>query len=109
MRVRRGRSPRAVDIGATVQLAVILLWMVTEGPRMYAAIGGFIDATLATVNLPLLDAMTLLTGEAATLMIRFVFGPAMLLIVTLILTGLVETGFCLHRKPSCPPPSGLAH
>ncbi|ACR68176.1 EscU/YscU/HrcU family type III secretion system export apparatus switch protein [Edwardsiella ictaluri] len=97
-----GQVAKSQDIGATVQLAVILLWMVTEGPRMYAAIGGFIDATLATVNLPLLDAMTLLTGEAATLMIRFVFGLAMLLIVTLILTGLVETGFLFAPKAIMP-------
>ncbi|ELM3724099.1 EscU/YscU/HrcU family type III secretion system export apparatus switch protein [Edwardsiella piscicida] len=97
-----GQVAKSQDISATVQLAVILLWMVTEGPTLYAAIGGFIDATLATLNLPLPDAIALLTGKAAALVVRFVFSLAALLAVTLILTGLVETGFLFAPKAIMP-------
>lgn len=93
-----GQVAKSQEINALVQLAVILLWMVAEGPMLYLALGDLIVSTVGVVNLSLSSAMSVLVGKLATLVVRFVFGLADLLAVLLILTGLVQSGFLFAPK-----------
>lgn len=99
-----GQVAKSQDVNAVVQLAVILLWLIAEGPRLYTALADLINTTLNIVNLPLENALVILTGKLLIITQRFVFGLAGLLALILGLTGLIQSGFLF--APGALAPSG---
>lgn len=93
-----GQVTKSQEINSLIQLAVIFLWMVAEGPVLYQALGDLIISTTEVVNLYLSSAMSILVGKLASLVVRFVFGLAALLAVLLILAGLIQSGFLFSPK-----------
>lgn len=93
-----GQVAKSQEINAVVQLGLILLWLVAQGPALYGALAGFISSTVGAVNLPLDAAVAQLTGQLAALTLRFVFGLAGLLALALTLTGLIQSGFLFAPK-----------
>jgi type III secretion protein U len=95
---KEGQVAKSQEINALVQLGVILLWMLAEGPRLYLALGDLTVSTVGVINLSLPNALDMLVGKLAMLVVRFVFGLADLLAVLLVLTGLIQSGFLFAPK-----------
>ncbi|MGQ5524525.1 EscU/YscU/HrcU family type III secretion system export apparatus switch protein [Chitinimonas sp. PSY-7] len=91
----RGQVVKSQEINAMVQLGLILLWVIAEGSTLQAAIAGCMDTAIQVSILPLGDALAQLTGQIAAVFIRFVFGLAALLVVSLTLTGFLQVGFLI--------------
>ncbi|PHV11487.1 EscU/YscU/HrcU family type III secretion system export apparatus switch protein [Chitinimonas sp. BJB300] len=90
---QRGQVVKSQEINATVQLGLILLWLMVEGPSLQAALGGSLDTAILVCTQPLGDALAQLTNQLAAIIIRFVFGLAGLLVVSLTLTSMLQVGF----------------
>lgn len=93
-----GQVAKSQEINALVQLGLMLLWLVAEGPALYDTLALCITATVDVVNLPLDEALAHLSGALRELTLRFVFGLAALLTVALSLTGLIQSGFLFAPK-----------
>lgn len=100
---QKGQVVKSQEIGAAMQLGLILLWMLNEGPALQTALGALISTSIDVINLPLGAALTQLGGQLLALLLRFVFGLAGLLVVALTLTGMLQVGFLVAPeaiKPS---------
>ncbi|EAA3660102.1 EscU/YscU/HrcU family type III secretion system export apparatus switch protein [Salmonella enterica] len=95
---KEGQVAKSQEINALVQLAVILLWMLVEGPMLYHAFEDLIISTVEVVNLALPSAINVLVSKLIMLVVRFVFGLSASLAVLLILTGLIQSGFLFAPK-----------
>lgn len=99
----KGQVVKSQEINATVQLALILLWLGAEGPALQAAMGACINTAIDVVNLSLESAMAQVLGQLAAVALRFLLGLATLLVVGLTLTGMLQAGFLVAPealKPS---------
>ncbi|MFM5540434.1 EscU/YscU/HrcU family type III secretion system export apparatus switch protein [Aeromonas veronii] len=93
-----GQVAKSQEINAFIQLSVILLWMVAEGPMLYKTFGDLIVSTVSVVNLSISTAMSILVDKLVMLVARYVFGLIGLLVVLLILAGLIQSGFLFAPK-----------
>lgn len=93
-----GQVAKSQEITSLIQLGIILLWMLSEGPILYSGMSGFIYAVIDILNVPLQSGLMILAGKLSDIWIRFVFGLAGLLAVTLTLTGLIQSGFLFAPK-----------
>ncbi|QAU24839.1 EscU/YscU/HrcU family type III secretion system export apparatus switch protein [Dyella sp. M7H15-1] len=89
----KGQVAKSQEINATVQIGVILLWLIATGPSLQQGLTDTITATLDAVNLPLHTAMNQITGRIALLMMHFIFTLAGILVVSITLIGMLQTGF----------------
>lgn len=100
---QKGQVVKSQEIGAAMQLGLILLWMLGEGPALQSALGQLVTAAIDACNLPLDVALPHLAGLGALLLLRFVFGLAGLLVLALTLTNMLQVGFLVAPealKPS---------
>ncbi|VWD64981.1 type III secretion system protein [Burkholderia lata] len=95
---QEGQVAKSQEINAVVLLGVILLWLVAEGPALHIALAGLIISTVDVINLPINSAIGQMGSQLSTLLYRFVFGLATLLVSALTFTGLIQSGFLFAPK-----------
>jgi type III secretion protein U len=89
---QKGQVAKSAEINATVQVGVILLWIIANGGSLQQTLTETITATLDAVNLPLQTAMNEIVGRIALLMAHFLFSLAGLLVLSIMLVGMLQTG-----------------
>lgn len=95
---QEGQVVKSQEINAVVLLGLILLWLVAEGRALRAALGGIVTSAVDVVNLPMDSALAQVSGLFASVVLRFVFGLAAVLVLGLTLTGLIQSGFLFAPK-----------
>lgn len=95
---QEGQVAKSQEITALVQLSVILIWMLAAGPSLYGNLSEVVQVTIDVINWPIANAMAALAGVVKSLTINFVLILAVVLVPTLVLTGLLQTGFLFAPK-----------
>lgn len=93
-----GQIVKSQEINGLVQLAVILLWLTSEGPALQQAIAGSIHLSISVINQPLQQGLAQYIGHLQELWQRFLVGLAAIVAVSLTLIGLIQSGFLFAPK-----------
>ncbi|MBV8646357.1 EscU/YscU/HrcU family type III secretion system export apparatus switch protein [Paludibacterium sp.] len=101
-RIRDAREEGQVavsqDLGILVQSGVMLMWLMVEGPALYRALADDVLLAIAVGQQPLERALAEYASHLGWLWVRFFFGMAAALALTLALTGMLQTGFLFAPK-----------
>ncbi|MBP7662481.1 EscU/YscU/HrcU family type III secretion system export apparatus switch protein [Shewanella sp. NKUCC05_KAH] len=88
----RGQVIKSAEIVTGLQMAIILGYFLYEGPALVQAIMALIDLTIHAINLPLETAAEQIVGTFAMLALRFLGGLTLVLVFTIVVGNLVQTG-----------------
>ncbi|AJC21162.1 EscU/YscU/HrcU family type III secretion system export apparatus switch protein [Pandoraea pulmonicola] len=89
---KKGRVAKSADLTVCVQLGVVLVWLVFEGPALHAALEALIARMLLVLREPVDDAVRGMLVPSLLLFVRFAGGLAVLLIVTTWLIVVLQIG-----------------
>lgn len=93
-----GQIAKSMEINGVIQLLTILAWMIAEAPYLLHSLADIIDTVINTINLSIYTAMNIIYGKVLELINRFVLTLLLLIVASLTLTGLLQSGFLFSPK-----------
>ena len=97
-----GQVAKSQEVLSVVQLAVIIVWLMSQSSAMYSTLTDVIYQTIAVCNYPIGFAMSALSQVISDLIMQFVYIFAGALIFSTLMIGLLQTGFLIAPKSLMP-------
>lgn len=89
---KKGQVIKSNEIVTVLKMAVILGYLIVEGHALFNAIGELVILTVRSLSLPIDVAAKTIIGSFIMLLLRFMVGLVVVLIITICLSCIVQTG-----------------